>query len=106
MPAPNYKETLDNLRLRYKELCLVYRKTGEELDGLVKTIEALSALCGEYPNIDRTEEAIAADAGRLMAQSWLRHMPFTDAIRTALRTVAPIPFTTSELRELLTRAGY
>lgn len=41
-----------------------------------------------------------------MAESWLRYMPFVDAIRTALRIIHPSAFTTSELKELLRRAGY
>jgi hypothetical protein len=74
--------------------------------GLVRTIQGLSALCGEAPDIVPLEETMEADAGRLMTESWLRYMPFVDAIRAALRIIYPSAFTTSELREFLRRAGY
>jgi hypothetical protein len=106
MTIPDYKATLGTLRLRYKELLISQRKTRDEIKGLAKTIVALSALCGEEPSIDRPEEELAPDAGKLMTESWLKYMPFVDAVRTALRMVAPTAFTTSELRELLVRAGY
>src|SRR5262249_3023484 len=47
-----------------------------------------------------------AEAAKLMAASWLKFVPFADAVRIALRMVAPFPITALELRGLLSRAGY
>jgi len=103
---PTYKQTLDQLRQRYQDLREQRRALKTEMIGLIKTIEGLSALCGEAPGIVPPEEEMAAKATTMMAESWLKYMPFVDAIRTALRMVYPNAFTTSELRELLKRAGY
>jgi hypothetical protein len=105
MAIPDYKATLDRLRGRYEELSISRREIDEESAGLAKTIEALAALCGEESDIDELQPT-SLSAGRLMAESWLKYMPFADAVRTALRIIAPLAFTTSELKEFLTRAGY
>lgn len=95
---------LATLRARYTEIIANIELEKEELASLQTTIEALSALCSEAPNIRQLDEVPAA--GRILMESWLKHMPFADAIRTGLRIVAPSAFTTSELKELLARAGY
>jgi hypothetical protein len=104
--APDYKQTLESLRRRYSSLRDQRRAVTAEMIGLIRTIQGLAALCGEAPSVAPLEETMEADAGRLMAESWLRYMPFVDAIRTALRIIYPTAFTTSELREFLRRAGY
>jgi hypothetical protein len=105
MMIPDYKATLDRLRIRYEELSIARREIDGELEGLAKTIEALAALCGEASSMNALQPT-PLTAGRLMAESWLKYMPFADAVRTALRIIAPVAFTTSELKEFLTRAGY
>lgn len=104
--APNYKQTLERLRDRYNSLRDQRRAVTTEMIGLTGTIQALAAMCGEAANVVPLEETMEADAGRLVTKSWLRYMPFVDAVRTALRIIYPSAFTTSELKELLRRAGY
>src|SRR5262249_45366041 len=99
-----YKDTLDELRRRYAEVFRQRRAMTQELSDLAKTIEGLAALCGEKPGIPRPEDE--AEAAKLMAASWLKFVPFADAVRIALRMVAPFPITALELRGLLSRAGY
>lgn len=106
MANRKYKDTLDDLRARYNDIfqqrCVMKR----ELSNLAKSIEGLAALCGEEPNIPKPGQRVDLEAAKLMAESWLKFMPFADAVRTALRIVAPVAFTTSELRGFLSRAGY
>jgi hypothetical protein len=104
--ALDYKRTLDQLRQRYRDLYVQRRALKAEMISLIKTIEGLSVLCNETPGIVPPEEILEGDAAKRMAKSWLQYMPFVDAIRTALRIIYPTAFTTSELRELLKRAGY
>ena len=106
MSNPDYKQTLEQLRRRFNQLRDQRHAMKDEMVGLIKTIEGLAALCGEAPNIVPPIEVMEADAGKLMAESWLKYMPFVDALRTALRLIYPNAFTTSEIRELLRRVGY
>ncbi len=106
MTSPDYKQTLEQLRSRYNDLRDKREAMKAEMVSLIKTIEGLASLCGEPPNIVPPIEVMETDAGRLLAESWLKYMPFVDAIRTALRIIYPTAFTTSELRELLKRVGY
>jgi len=104
--ATDYNRTLEQLRRRYGELRDQRRKITAEMIRLIKIIQELAALCGEPAEVLPPEQQLETDASRLLAESWLRYMPFVDAIRTALRIVYPNAFTTSELRELLKRSGY
>ncbi len=97
---------LGNLRNRYRQLDSEITERLAEKNGLSKAIHTLSAVCGEPPNIDVMGQPSVPDPGKLMAEEWLKYMPFVDAIRTALRMISPDAFTTSELKELLTRVGY
>lgn len=106
MSKNKYKETLDELRERYNDIFHKRRAMKKELYNLAKSIEGLAALCGEEPNIPKPGERFDTEAAKLMNESWLKHMPFADAVRTALRIVAPVAFTPPELREFLSRAGY
>lgn len=106
MTLSKYKHTLDELRERYNDIFNKRRVMKRELYNLAKTIEGLAALCGEESNIPKPGERVDTEAAKLMAESWLKFMPFADAVRTALRIVAPVAFTTSELRGFLSRAGY
>lgn len=106
MSQRNYKETLNELQERYRSLFQRRREMKSELYNLAKSIEGLAALCGEEPNIPKLTDTDATEVAGLLAESWLKHMPFADAVRTALRIVAPIAFTTSEIRGFLSRAGY
>jgi hypothetical protein len=106
MNQPDYRAMLGNLRNRYRQLDAEITERTVEKTAISKAIHTLSALCGEAPNIDVMGQPSVPDTGKLMAESWLKYMPFVDAIRTALRMISPLAFTTSELKELLTRAGY
>lgn len=106
MTQTDYRQTLQALRERYRAILQRRREMQSELHNLAKSIEGLAALCGEKPDIPKAEDALGAEVATLMAESWLKYMPFADAIRTALRIVAPVAFTTSELRGFLSRAGY
>jgi hypothetical protein len=106
MNRPDYPVILGHLRNRYRQLDSEITERLAEKTALSKAIHTLSAVCGEPPNIDVMGQPSVPDPGKLMAESWLKFMPFVDAIRTALRMISPLAFTTSELKELLTRAGY
>jgi hypothetical protein len=97
---------LANLRNRYRQLENEITERTIEKTALSKAIQTLSAVCGEPANIDILGRPTATDPAKAMTESWLRYMPFADAIRTALRIISPLAFTTSELREMLVRAGY
>jgi len=106
MTISKYKQTLDDLRERYMSVFQQWRQTEGDLRNLAKSIEGLAALCGEEPNIIRPGEIFDVGVSSAMAELWLKAMPFADAVRTALRIVAPVGFTPSELRGFLARAGY
>ncbi len=106
MTRSKYKETLDDLRGRYNDIFQQWHLMKKDLTNLAKSIEGLAALCGEEPNIPKPGDRVNSETAKLMAEYWLKYMPFADAVRTALRIVAPVAFTTSELRGFLFRAGY
>ncbi|HTC95966.1 MAG TPA: hypothetical protein VK699_21165 [Terriglobales bacterium] len=101
-----YKVALDELRERYVEVWDERHQLTKEMIGLSKSIEGLSALCGEDPEIPPIDSPDEFDLVRAMAAAWLKHMAFADACRTALRIVYPTALTPSDVRGMLTLAGY
>jgi hypothetical protein len=105
MEARQYKRTLDNLRERYLDVLAERNAMTIELAGLARSIEGLAALCGEEPTVPSADPH-DTNLTKAMAEAWLKYMGFADACRTALKIVAPSALTTSDIREMLTRAGY
>jgi hypothetical protein len=103
MNLGDYRQMLDNLRSRY--LDILHRRDGlnRELTFVAKSIEGLSALCGEESGIPDPE--IPAELTNEVAKSWIKHMGFADACRSMLR-IAPSGLTPPEIRDALEMVGF
>jgi hypothetical protein len=98
------KQVLEDLKKRRDSVVAERRALEEEFATLTKTIEGLEALCASD-----SEEAFHAPANLKetlkVAEQWIKHMPFADAVRTALK-VSLSPLTPVEVRKMLESAGF
>jgi hypothetical protein len=103
MSVEHYKQMLDELRDRYLEVS--HRRDGlnRELATLAKSIEGLSALCGEESGIPDAE--MPTHLTNEVAKAWIKYMGFADACRAVLR-IAPSGLTPPEIRDALEMVGF
>jgi hypothetical protein len=103
MNPGDYKQVLDDLRSRYLDILHRRDRLNRELTFLAKSIEGLSALCGEESGIPDPE--IPGELTNEVAKSWIKLMGFADACRSMLR-IAPSGLTPPEIRNALEMVGF
>jgi hypothetical protein len=103
MTTSDYKRMLDELRSRY--LDVLHRRDGlnEELKGIAKSMEGLSALTGE--KTIPTDPSLPSQMTSEVFRSWIKYMGFADACRAVLR-IAPSGLTPTEIRDTLVMVGF
>jgi hypothetical protein len=95
---------LEALKKRRDDVVRRRRALDGEFATLNRTIDGLTALCS--PENEKPPQSPASLEETLaFAESWIRHMPFAEAVRTALK-VSSLPLTPTDVRDLLVGAGF
>src|SRR6266851_8274439 len=103
MNSADYAKMLDQLRNRY--LDVLYRRDAlnDELKGIAKSIEGLSALTGEKSVVP--DPHLPSQLASEVFKSWIKHLGFSDACRAVLR-IAPSGLSPTEIRDTLAMVGF
>jgi hypothetical protein len=103
MKTSDYKKMLDEMRSQYLEVLHRRDKLTQELKGIAKSIEGLSALTGDKSAIP--DPSLPLELVSEVFKSWIKYMGFADACRAVLR-IAPSGITPIELRDTLAIVGF
>jgi hypothetical protein len=98
------RQVLEALKKRRDDVVRRRRALEGEFATLNRTIDGFTALCS--PENDKPPQSPAnLEETLAFAESWIRHMPFAEAVRTALK-VSSSPLAPTDVRELLIGAGF
>jgi hypothetical protein len=104
MNTTTARQVLEGLKKRRDDVIRRRRTLDAEFATLNRTIDGFTALCS--PENDNPIESRAnLEETLAFAESWIRHMPFAEAVRTALK-VSSQPVTPTDVRDILIGANF